>query len=76
MKGNEIVRPCAQHSSETVTLGKRVIKYKNIWKLIVEFLRKFQNRGIKIARVNSILITKSFNLQLFTSILYSVEGPL
>ena len=33
---------------------------------MVEFLRKFENRGIKIAQVNSILITKSINLQLFT----------
>ena len=37
---------------------------------MIEFLRKFENRGIKIARVNSILITKSINLQLFTWILY------
>ena len=39
---------------------------------MAEFLRKFYNRNIKIARVNSILITKSINLQLFTSILYGV----
>ena len=43
-------------------------------KLIVEFLRKFENRGIEIARVNSILIKKSINLQLFTLILYRVVG--
>ena len=30
------------------------------------FLGKFDNRGIKIAPVNSILITESINLQLFT----------
>ena len=35
-------------------------------KLMVELLRKFENRGIKIVRVISILITKSSNLQLFT----------
>ena len=29
---------------------------------MVEFLRKFENRGIKMARVNSIRITKSINL--------------
>ena len=29
---------------------------------MLEFLRKFENRGIKISRVNSI-ITKSINLQ-------------
>ena len=39
---------------------------------MVEFLRKFENRDIKIARVNSILITKSINLHLFTLILYDV----
>ena len=35
-------------------------------------LWKFENRGIKIARVNSILTTKYINLQLFTLILYGV----
>ena len=43
---------------------------------MVEFLRKFENRGFKISRVNSILITKSINLQLFTSIMYGVGGQL
>ena len=42
---------------------------------MVKFLRKFENRGIKIGRVNSILITNSINLQLFTLILYGVGGP-
>ena len=32
----------------------------------IEFLRKFENRGIKMARVNSNFITKSLNLQLFS----------
>ena len=41
-------------------------------KWIVKFLRKFENRGIKIARLNSILINKSINLQLFAFILYGV----
>ena len=45
---------------------------KNMRKLMVKFLRKFENRGIKIARVNSILITKSINLQFFTLIMYGV----
>ena len=31
---------------------------------MIEFLRKFENRGIKIAWVNSIIISKSINLQL------------
>ena len=39
---------------------------------MVESLRKLENRGIKIARVNSILLTKSVNIQLFTLILYDV----
>ena len=39
---------------------------------MVEFLRTFENRGIKIARFYSILITKSINLQLFILILYGV----
>ena len=43
---------------------------------MLEFLKKIENRGIKIARVNSILITKSINLELFTLILYGVGGPL
>ena len=37
---------------------------------MVEFLRKFVNRVIQIRQDNSILITKSINLQLFTFILY------
>ena len=43
---------------------------------MVEFFRQFENRGMKIARVNSILITGSINLQLFTLILYGVGRPL
>ena len=43
---------------------------------MIEFLRKFETRSIKIARVNSILITKSINFQLFILILYCVGGPL
>ena len=45
-------------------------------KWMVEFLRKFEDRVIKIAVVNSILITKSLNLQLFTLMWYGVVGPL
>ena len=72
MKGDEIVWPCDQHNNKTGTLRKNVTKYKNIWKSMVKFLRKFKNHGIIIAQVNSILITKYTNLQLFTSILYGV----
>ena len=39
---------------------------------VVEFIRKFENRGIKISRVYSILVTKSIDLRLFTLILYGV----
>ena len=38
-------------------------------KWMVEFLRIFKDRSIKISRVNYILITKSIDLQLFTLIL-------
>ena len=41
-------------------------------KLLIEFLIKFENHDIKIARVNSILMTKSINLQFFTLILFGV----
>ena len=66
-KGDEIVRLCNRRSNETVTLKKDVTKYKNMRKCIIEFLRKFEYRGIKIARVNSILITKSID---FTVIIF------
>ena len=47
---------------ETVTLTKHVTKYKYMWKWMVKFLSKSQSRVIKIARVNSIRMTKSINL--------------
>ena len=43
---------------------------------MVEFLRNFENRDNNNVRVNSILITKSVNLQLFTLILNGDGGPL
>ena len=39
-------------------------------KSMIEVFRKSENRSIKIARVNSIIMTKSMNLQLFILILY------
>ena len=39
---------------------------------MIEFLQKIEKRGIKIDLVDSILITKSINLQLFTFILHGV----
>ena len=71
--GDEIVRLCDRHSNETLTLRKHISKYGNMRKWMGEFLRKFENRVNKIARGNSILITKSFNLQIFALILF---GPL
>ena len=68
MKGEEIIRPCYRQSNETVTLRKHVTKYKNLRKWMVEFRRQYENRVIKIARVNSIRITKSIDLHLFTLI--------
>ena len=55
---------------------KQVTKCKHWRKWTDIFLWLFPNRGIKISRVYSILITKSIDLQLFTSILYGVGGPL
>ena len=61
--GDEIFRPCDRHSNETVTLWKHVTKHKiSMRKWMVEFLKEIENRCIKIARVNSIRITKLINL--------------
>ena len=49
-KEDEIVRPCDRHSNETVTLREHAIKYKNMRKLMVVYLKKFENRGIKQTR--------------------------
>ena len=62
MKGEEIVRPFDRHSNETATVRKHVTKYKHMRKWMLVFFGKFENRGNKIARVNSIRITKSINL--------------
>ena len=56
MKYNEI---------ETVTASnpwpwsKYVAEYEQMWKWMVESINKFQRRGIKIDRVNSIRVAKS-----------------
>ena len=39
-----------------------------------QLFRTFENRGIKIARVNLILIAKFINLKVFTLFLYGVGG--
>ena len=53
---------------------KKLNKYKSTRKWIIEFYRIFLNRGIKIARVNSILITNSINLVLFTLLTASAQS--
>ena len=58
-----------RHSNETATVRKHVTKYKYMRKLMLVFLGKFENRGIKIARVSSIRITKSINLHSFCVVL-------
>ena len=69
MNGDEIVRPFDRHSNETATVRKHVTKYKHMRKFMLVFLGKFENHGIKIARVNSIRITKSLNLLKFCLVL-------
>ena len=59
MKRDEILCNCDRHSVEPVALSKYVPGYEQMWKWMVEFLSKFQGRGIKIDRVNSILVDKS-----------------
>ena len=55
--------------------GNMIPNMKKMWKWMFEFLRKFENRGIKSVWVSSILIKNSINLQLFTLILDGVGGP-
>ena len=61
VKGDEIVRACDRHSNENVARRKHVCKHQKMRKWMVEFIRKSKSRGHKIARVNSIRITKSIN---------------
>ena len=49
VKGDKIVRPCDRHSNETATVRKYATKYKHMQKWMIEFLRKIENRVIKIA---------------------------
>ena len=67
-----LIQHVTGYSHETATLRKHVTKYKNMQKRMVEYLEQFENRGIKISRDNTNLITKSINLQLSTLILYGV----
>ena len=56
-----IISEGRRHNNETATVRIHVTKYKHVRKFML-FLRKFENRGIKIALVNSIRITKYINL--------------
>ena len=50
---------CDYDSVEPVTLSNYVAEYEQMWKWMSEFLRKFQSRGIKIDRANSIRVANS-----------------
>ena len=69
MKRNEILWNCDRHSVEPVTMRKYVAEYEQMWKWIVEFLSKFQGRGIKIIIVNSIRVGISM---IFFNILHAI----
>ena len=46
LKTDEILCNCHRHSVEPVTLSKYVVEYEQMRKWTVEFLSKFQGRGI------------------------------
>ena len=48
--------------NETVTYMNNVAEYEHMQKWMVEYLSKFPSSGIKIARDDSIRITKYINL--------------
>ena len=58
-EGDKIFRDFDRLSVEPVTLSKYVAEYEQMWTWMVEFLSKFQGRGINIDRVNSIHVSKS-----------------
>ena len=58
VKEDEIYLAFDHHSGKTVTLGKYVAEYEQMRKWMIEFLSKFQGRGFKIARDNSIHAAK------------------
>ena len=72
MKEDEIVRPFDRHSNETATVRKHVTKYKHMRKLMLVFLGKFENRGIKLLELTQFASPN----QSFTLILCGVGGPL
>ena len=72
MKGDKIVRPCGQRNRDS---QEHVAKYKHMRQWMVESLRKFKNREIKIAGVNSIRITKSIDLLTFCTVFAFLNQP-
>ena len=58
MKRDEILCACGHHGIKTVTLSEYVDEFEEMCKWIIEFLSKFQGRGIKINRVNLICVAK------------------
>ena len=52
-------RPC--DGVKLPNMNKCVAEYEQMWKSMVEFLSKFQDRGIKIDRVHSIFVDKPLN---------------
>ena len=48
-----------RHSVEPVTAIKCVAESEQMWKLMVEFLSKFEGRGIKIDKVYSTRVAES-----------------
>ena len=69
MKRAEILLNSHRYSVEPVTLSKYIAEYEQMWKWIVEFLSKFQGRGIKIDRVISIRVSISM---IFFNILHAI----
>ena len=60
---------CSCYSNETVTPRKHVTKYKNMRKWMVEFLRKFESNGIKIAELTRLTYQQIYQ---YTLILYII----
>ena len=52
MKGDKSFRACDRHRNETVTLMKIFVACDHMRKWMSEFLKKFEDRGIKIVGVN------------------------
>ena len=59
VKRNEMLWNCDGQSVEPVTLIKYVAENVQMWKPMVKVLSEFQGHGIKIDRVNLILVTGS-----------------